>query len=336
MLLALDIGGANLKVADGRGWAASRLFALWREPQRLAAELAALLATAPHAETIVATMTGELCDCFATKAEGVAFIVDALCQAASARRVNLYSTSGLFLSLAEAKAQPRQVAAANWHALARFAARQANGAPGMLIDVGSTTTDLVPFAGGQPVPQGATDMQRLAASELVYTGVKRSPACAVVRELVWRGRRCRVAQELFATAWDAYLVLGDLPEEPGSRHTADGRPATRACAAARLARLHCADETEFTDCDAIAAAWQIAQAQERDIESAARAVLARMPRPPEVVVLAGEGEFLAWRVANHLQMAARCTSLAERLGPQVSQAAAAHALAVLARAELGE
>ncbi|HTU24087.1 MAG TPA: tetrahydromethanopterin-linked C1 transfer pathway, partial [Pirellulales bacterium] len=67
-LLAFDIGGANLKVADGQGFVASRPFPLWRQPNELAPALAELAAAAPAGERWVATMTGELADCFATKA----------------------------------------------------------------------------------------------------------------------------------------------------------------------------------------------------------------------------------------------------------------------------
>ena len=44
MIIGIDVGGANLKLADGRGFHLSRPFALWRHPERLAAELKALLA----------------------------------------------------------------------------------------------------------------------------------------------------------------------------------------------------------------------------------------------------------------------------------------------------
>ena len=74
--LGLDIGGANLKAADGRGWARSVPFALWRDPQGLAEALATLVESAPTAERLAVTMTGELCDCFRSKAEGVRHILD--------------------------------------------------------------------------------------------------------------------------------------------------------------------------------------------------------------------------------------------------------------------
>src|SRR5438477_527135 len=83
--LGLDVGGANLKLADGHGWAVSRPFLLWREPERLAAAIARLLAEATSAAGLVVTMTGELADCFATKREGVHAILEAVQAAAEVR-----------------------------------------------------------------------------------------------------------------------------------------------------------------------------------------------------------------------------------------------------------
>src|SRR5687767_897273 len=74
-VLGLDIGGANLKAAHTDGTALCRAFPLWRTPDRLASELQRLLADLPAHDVLAVTMTGELCDCFATRAEGVAAIL---------------------------------------------------------------------------------------------------------------------------------------------------------------------------------------------------------------------------------------------------------------------
>jgi probable H4MPT-linked C1 transfer pathway protein len=330
-LLALDIGGANLKIADGLGYAASQAFPLWREPQRLADALRRLLAEAPPAERLVATMTGELADCFRTKSEGVAAIVKAIVEAAEGRTVAVYLSDGSLVSPAEAIRRPLEAAASNWHVLARFAARYLPGGRGLLIDIGSTTCDLIPIHDGQPVASGKTDPERLATGELVYTGVTRSPVCAVVTELPWRGAVCSVAQELFATTLDAYLLLGDLPEEPDNFHTADGRPATREFAGERLARMICADRDMFDEHDALAAAQAIREAQVQRIAMGLHAVCHRMPALPTAAVISGQGEFLARRVLQHVGFSGCVVSLGEHLGPRISQAAPAHALAVLAR-----
>jgi len=66
-------------------------------------------------------------------------------------------------------------AAANWLALATYAGRLAPRGPAVLLDVGSTTTDVIPLQDGTPVPRGRTDPERLESKELVYTGVRRTP-----------------------------------------------------------------------------------------------------------------------------------------------------------------
>jgi probable H4MPT-linked C1 transfer pathway protein len=329
-VLALDIGGANLKIADGRGYALSQPFALWRQTQGLAEALHRLLAAAPPAGRVVATMTGELADCFRTKAEGVSAIVAALVEAADGRSVEIYLTDGSLVPPAEALRRPLEAAASNWHVLARFVAPYLPGASGWHIDIGSTTCDLIPIRRGQPVSRGQTDPERLAAGELIYTGVVRSPVCALVKELPWRGAACPVAQELFATTVDAWLLSGDLPEEPDNLHTADGRPSTREFARERLARMICADRDVFDEGDALAAAGAICHAQVQLIAARWRALKDRQGGAPEAVVISGQGEFLARRVLEHVGFRGRIISLAEQLGPHVSRAAPAHALAVVA------
>jgi (4-(4-[2-(gamma-L-glutamylamino)ethyl]phenoxymethyl)furan-2-yl)methanamine synthase len=328
--LALDIGGANLKVADGRQYAVCRPFPLWKQPRELAGVLRTLLAEAPSCSRLALTMTGELADCFATKAEGVQFIVSATLEAAVGRVLWVYQTGGRLVGSEDAVRSPRLVAAANWHALARFAGRYAARGVALLMDVGSTTVDLIPLIDGVPCATGATDTERLLAGELVYTGIERSPVCAMASQVPYRGQTCPLAQEFFATARDIYLVLGELPEEPENCDTADGRSATPEAALGRLARMICADRAEFDHADGIALAQAVSAAQAAQVLAAARKVLTRLPAPPETVILSGHGNFLAQRVLHELGFAGPIVSLATVLGHDFARCATAHALAVLA------
>jgi probable H4MPT-linked C1 transfer pathway protein len=329
--LALDIGGANIKSADGLGYCASQPFALWKEPARLGEVLRTVIARAPTCNRIAATMTGELADCFATKEEGVRHILASLESSADKLPIWVYQTTGCLEPFDNAQRLPLLVAAANWHALARFAGRFAQAGGAILIDIGSTTTDVIPVVDGRPKSQGLTDTERLLSGELVYTGVERSPVCAVVRHLPYRQQWCPVAQELFATTWDAYLMLSELPEEPENNNTADGRPATRASAHARLARAICADPATFDVAEALAAAEAIRRSQVAHIAAAVAQVSAKLGKPAETMILSGRGEFLARHVLNHMKLPSQIISLAETLGPELSRCAPAHALAVLAR-----
>ncbi len=56
-----------------------------------------------------------------------------------------------------------------------------------------------------------------------------------------------------------------------------------------------------------------------------------MPTPPVTIVMSGQGEFLARRLLDRMRLKADVISLAEKLGPDVSRCATAHALAVMVR-----
>jgi (4-(4-[2-(gamma-L-glutamylamino)ethyl]phenoxymethyl)furan-2-yl)methanamine synthase len=334
--LAFDIGGANLKAADGRGWAKVVPFALWKYPDRLRSAMVALLEVAPLTQRIAVTMTGELCDCFATKADGVRHIVDAASAAGGSREVEVYLVDGRLVSIEQARDSPHLAAASNWHALARFACRFVSGKVGLLVDIGSTTTDVIPLVDGQPRPRGWNDTDRLLAGELVYTGVGRTPICAITRSLPWRGQLCPVAGELFATAADAYVVLDCIPEQLDATTTADGRPLSKEFARARLARMICADTSEFAAGDARQVAEHVQEAQLVELDEALRQVIEHLGRLPQSVVISGSGEFLANRLADRGELGQDIVSLGQRLGPAIAVSAAAHALAVLAHETLSQ
>lgn len=73
---ALDIGGANIKAADGEGWSWSEPFALWRSHERLQEVLHSVIVRCPSLR-LVATMTGEIADCYPSRRVGVECIIRA-------------------------------------------------------------------------------------------------------------------------------------------------------------------------------------------------------------------------------------------------------------------
>jgi probable H4MPT-linked C1 transfer pathway protein len=329
-VLGLDIGGANLKAAwycPGKNLltpALSRPFALWKNAAGLADQLVKLSAAFPPAELTAVTMTGELCDCFAGKRQGVQAILGAV-EAAFPIPVRFWTTQGRFVDFAAARAHPLPLASANWLALATFAARFAPpSGTALLIDVGSTTTDIIPLQDGRPIPCGRSDPERLRSGELVYTGVRRTPVCALVQQ--------GVAAEVFATTLDAYLLFHLIPESPADCNTADGQPATIAAADLRLARMLGADlETSKPD-ERRRLAESVILRQVHLLRAALRRVLCRFPGPPMVAVLAGEGTFLASMAFGDAPALPGCRRLwlATELGRALSTAACAYAVAVLA------
>ena len=353
-VLGLDIGGANIKAADNDGVARSRPFALWRSPELLVDELRQIIDEFGRVDRLAVTMTGELCDCFATKAEGVAFILDAVEEAAQETPMSVWQTGAEFLTPDVARDLPMLVAAANWHALATFCGRIVPAGNALLIDVGSTTTDIIPLVKGLPIPAGLTDLERLQTGELVYTGVSRTPVCAVASEVVLeeaaeaeegfnpsprpsplggrRGRSVGLAAEVFATLLDVYLILGEIPERPEDCDTANGKPATRECAKERLARMLCCDRTELSTAAIQSIATQIRESQRQLVADAIDRVLPTFAGACRQVIVSGSGTFFARQVvAGHASLGgAEVQSLTELLSPAVAEAACAFALARLA------
>jgi (4-(4-[2-(gamma-L-glutamylamino)ethyl]phenoxymethyl)furan-2-yl)methanamine synthase len=326
-ILGLDIGGANLKAATHDKRAVSVPFPLWKQPDKLPAALADLVAKFPDAEELAVTMTGELCDCFETKREGVAAIIAATRFASAGRRIRVWSTDGVFVDSEEAKRNHLKVAAANWHALATFAGRFAPHHGGLLLDIGSTTTDIIPLNHGVPSTYGTTDIGRLEMRELVYIGVCRTPVCAAYPE--------RVCAELFATTQDVYTVLSLLPENAENKDTADGRPATIDYSLSRLARMLGGDRETLSDDQVIDFAIRVHKRLLETLSDAARAAYYDMQNPPElqIVIVSGVGSFLAKRVIEKTFPEVRIgqiVSLDDQLGPAVSECAPAYAVAVLA------
>ena len=325
--LGLDIGGANLKAAHTDGCARSVPFALWKDPALLPDALLRSINDLPPADVLAVTMTGELCDCFESKRQGVRAILDAVEAVAGNRPIRVWMNDGRFVDPATARATPLLTASANWLALATFVGRHAPKGPALLLDIGSTTTDIVPLNDGRPMPKGRIDPDRLHSAELVYTGVRRTPLCAVLG--------AAGAAELFATTLDAYLLLDMIPENPDDCQTADGRPATKAAAHARLARMICADLESSTKDERLRLAENVQMRQVTTLGFAVEAAVSRLPGPPQTVVLAGEGEFLA-RIVLREQKAfppCRAVLLSQTLGPTISRAACAYAVAMLAAEE---
>jgi probable H4MPT-linked C1 transfer pathway protein len=329
--LALDIGGANIKAADGLGFAQSYPFAMWRQSQHLAHQIRTVISEAPPCDHLAITMTGELADCFETKAAGIRFILEAVSAGSDNRHTRVYLVDGRLVSPQAALRAPQLAAASNWHALARFAGRYASSGMALLLDVGSTTCDVIPLADGRPIAQGATDTQRLIAGELVYTGVERSPVCAVAATARYRGQNCPIVHEVFATMRDVYMILDQLPDDPANTQTSDGKPATRGYARVRLGRMVAADSEEFNHRDAVALAQGVAEAQAALLARSIQQVAGRLPSPPQTVMLSGHGEFLARDALARVPLSATVVSLGAELGQTISRCGPAHALATLAR-----
>lgn len=339
MILGWDIGGANTKVValeqDTAGVASYRATSvacdIRHDPSELRGVLRRMAAEFKGAVAHAVTMTAELSRAFRTKREGVTFVLDALAEALPGASVSVYTADGTFVTPDEAKADPLATAASNWMATASLLARTVPN--GLLIDIGSTSTDIIPIIDGTVAARGRTDPARLGSGELVYTGATRTPAESVVRQVPLGNGMARVAAEGFAVTGDAYLWLGRLTTGDYTAATPDGRPAEREFAGERLARFVCADRDMLDDDALDGIAHAIAHAQLYTIVEAVAQVRAQRDPPLHLAVIAGLGDFIAAEAARLVGLQA--VRLADRLGSEAAaRAAPAAAVATLLGAVL--
>ncbi len=328
-ILGWDIGGANLKASDGQLRSIEFPFPLWKQPDDLAGAIRRMALEWPPADGWAITMTGELADCYRTKGEGVRRILNSVREAADGIPVVVWTTAGEFVPPEEAIDWPLLAAAANWLALATWVGRMVPQGTALLVDTGSTTTDIIPIVDGFPDPVGRTDVERLVSGELVYSGCRRTPLMALGPDVGFRGGRAPLAAELFATSLDVYLLTGQV-EESGDTETANGGTSSMAEAHDRLARMLCCDRHELTLKEAREIAAELAERQKQLIGRAIETVAARLPSPPGGIILSGSGEFLATAALPASLAALPRWSLEEILGVDHAAAACAFAVARLA------
>lgn len=301
-VIGWDLGGVHVKAALVRG---GRVEAVVQAPCRLWRGLPALdetmaqlpdwaRAEADHA----VTMTGELTDCFADRTDGVARL-SAWAAAHLPGSVRIYGGRAGFLAPAAARGSALDVASANWHATAALTGRHVGNA--LLVDIGSTTADLIPLVDGRPAASGYSDAERLETGELVYSGVVRTPVLALTDRAPFKGRRTALMAETFATTADVYRLTGDLPEGADQQHSADMKGKSLAESETRLARMIGRDLAEGTSADWRALAAHVAECQMRPLHDAAAILLSRGDMGADApLVVCGAGRFLAERLAARL------------------------------------
>ena len=295
-VIGWDLGGAHLKAArlGGSGRidrVVQRPCPLWQGMPHFFAALDQALEAVGGASRHAVTMTGEMVDLFRTRGEGVTTLVAAMRERLPGVELLFFAGRDGWLDAAAATQSPSRVASANWMASAALVANRLN--EGLLADIGSTTTDLVPVSGGAVRAVGYDDMNRLVAGELVYTGIVRTPLMAVAERVPFQGQSIPLVAEYFATTADIHRILGMLPEAADQHPAADGGPKTIEASARRLARMIGRDlESASLDQWRELARWLVA-AQRRRINEGCGAVIARSGLSPEApLVAAGIGRFL--------------------------------------------
>jgi probable H4MPT-linked C1 transfer pathway protein len=241
-LIGWDIGGAHLKSV---GLSGNEIITVTQKPCPLwqglhhfhaaAAEIIEEISPAPGCRHAV-TMTGELVDLFANRKEGVFSLIRAIQEHCAAGSVLVFAGRLTFLEPAEIRPDHiSAIASANWLATGLHAASRAPEA--LLIDIGSTTTDLLILKDGEIETRGYTDCERMRYDELIYTGIVRTPLMTLAERAPFEGEWVGLMAEHFAATADVYRLSGELPEHADQMPAADGGEKTVPASARRLARL---------------------------------------------------------------------------------------------------
>ena len=317
-VLGWDIGGAHVKAclvecAPGRDPVVRDIAQwpcpLWQGLGHLDAAIAQARTRWPEAwddregdTRHVLTMTGEMVDLFANREDGVHRLAAHLAEALGPS-LRLYAgsqaegASGRWVTPQAASTHWATIASANWRATAEVVAARFPDA--VLVDIGSTTTDLIVLHGGRIATPTASDAQRLASGALVYQGVVRTPLCALAQRVVFGGELVNVMNEIFATTADVYRLTGELDPAHDQQATADNAAKDAAATRQRLARMIGHDAREAGDAAwlALARCWRGAQLDE--VAGQLERVLAGSGLPVDApLVGAGCGDFLAAELAS--------------------------------------
>ena len=317
MILGLDIGGANTKAASSDGSLAESVYLpLWRDAP-LGEVLQRLAETDPESAGVV--ITGELADCYRSKAEGITSIKAAV-EKAFRCPIYFWGLNGFGWR------DPIELAAANWSASSALVAK--DNCCCLFVDMGSTTTDIIPIRNNALA--SATDYLRLVNGELVYTGMLRTSIGSLLRAARLDEHIVRLSPEFFAITADAYLVTGQISPEQYSCGTPDGFGKDRASALSRLARTVCSDVDEIGESRTVSIAQQTVDLQLEVITQAMEKQSAK--HHLDNVVATGIGEKIIARASKSLGM--DCVCLSEKYGKHISDIFPAYAVARLLEGRL--
>jgi (4-(4-[2-(gamma-L-glutamylamino)ethyl]phenoxymethyl)furan-2-yl)methanamine synthase len=246
-IAGLDIGGATTDLAVVEFSASGDIknirvdyeyLPMWMEKENLGNVIKNMLGLDFNdLDALGISMTAELVDAYATKREGVLDIAKKTRELMDIQ-MGYVGQKGI-IDHHQVLKNPLEVAAANWIATAPLAAMMSPDS--ILVDTGSTTTDIIPIKDGQECARGRSDLERLATGELVYTGLLRTNVATLVDRVPLQDNWTRVASELFAISADVHVILNNINEKEYSCPTPDGSGESREECMQRMARVVCSD-----------------------------------------------------------------------------------------------
>ena len=302
IVAGFDIGGAHLKVTRAENGrivdAVTIATPLWIGLHKLTEAFREAAPLHARADLNAFTMTGELSDIFPSRDAGVSTLLEQISEHFPSGKNLIYAGRSGFVEVEKARRQSTDVASANWHATAALVAKLTGDA--LFVDMGSTTTDLIPIRNGVITSEGYTDAERLMSGELVYTGFTRTFLFGVASSAPVGGRLTPLMNEYFASIADVHRIMGVLDEKDDKHPSADGKEKTAAGSTARLARMVGRDAADLEPAEWRNVASWFSEQQLRKMHDAAF-LGARFLSDDAPIVGAGIGRWQIKRLAERME-----------------------------------
>lgn len=293
-IMGLDIGGANtdcsiIEVMDNKIISMNNYreyFPMWKNNDKLQQCLKKFCENDPDIDIICVSMTAELVDGYISKKEGVLDISNKVMDLFYDKEVYFVTFDGL-KSFDQLKEDPVLAGAANWIGTSELL--KYIGKDCIFMDIGSTTTDIIPIKNCKESAEGHTDLERLSTGELIYTGMLRTNLASIVHDVPIFGKKTRVSSELFSITADIHSILGNINEKDYTCSTPDGNKKDIISCKRRLARLVCADLNMLNDEEIIKLAKYLEKKQLEQITDGLNEVVKRSKIQTVVTASIGNG-----------------------------------------------
>lgn len=307
-VIGWDIGGAHVKVVmlDAQGRVLRVLqqaCALWKGMDLLENALQTVLhlwSLKPDQVMHVVTMTGELVDLFENRAQGVRAIAETIKKHLPQAMFYQASPADKASFVASVDGKESDIASLNWHASAQCLAETHADSATLIVDIGSTTSDITVCNARQVLANGWTDAERMASQGLTYTGVVRTPLMAFGPSIEWNQQARHIAAEYFATTADVYRVMEELPSKHDLADTADGQDRSLEASMRRLARMvgHDLEDDDGAHWRSLAQAFRHQQLS--ILVDAIQSCVKKSAMQPQTLIGLGAGSFLLPEIAQRL------------------------------------
>ena len=292
-IIGWDIGGAHIKAAkidfNKKTSKTKQIYSpIWKNLNYLKKSIKLIKKKLGKTNYHAITMTAELSDIFPDRKKGVNHVVNLSSKILGEKNIFFYSKKSFLIKKLAIK-KPFELNSMNWHATASFIS---NFFPNcILVDIGSTTTDIIPIKNKKIISKGVSDYQRLKSNELIYLGVLRTPIQAVERKK-------NLINENFANLSDVYRVLNKIPSTFDLLPTLDRKTKNKHDSARRIARIFGKDykKNHFLKWKKIA--YQIEGEHLKILKSVIKKIEKKNFLKKVPIIGAGIGEFLVKKIYN--------------------------------------